>query len=120
MAFDTGDVMDRVMQNAAANLLANALILQAAHKAKLSIANPYPHNNPSKPGEWPKARTFNLRDAVDIEPRSVAEIMNRGWIRVGVLKGAEYGYFLTLPRFGRKGIADTHAELIGTGGYRVG
>jgi len=67
-----------------ARLMAAAVLLQAEHKRDLSKANPAPHGNPSKPGEYPKARTYNLRDAVSIEKVGPYEV------RVGYLRSAWY------------------------------
>jgi hypothetical protein len=84
-------------------VLAAATLLQAEHKRDLSRMNPPPHLNSSKPGEFPKARTLNLRNAVTLKKISVAHY------RVGYLTNASYIVFLS--RRLRKTIKDT-AERI--------
>lgn len=94
----------------ARRILAAALLLQAEHKRDLSTANPPPHLNSSKPGQYPKARTYNLRDAVVVEPRSPAAIAdNRLRAKVGYLVSADY--ILALTNRKRKNVEDT-AERI--------
>jgi len=65
-------------------LMGAAVLLQAEHKRDLSKANPAPHLNPSKVGEFPRARTYNLRDAVAVEKVGPYEV------RVGYLANAWY------------------------------
>lgn len=96
----------------AKRLLAAALLLQAEHKRDLSKANPAPHRHSSKPGEYPRARTYNLRDAVEVEPRSPAGIADNGLkVRVGYLKSAEY--ILELTKKNRKNVEDTAQRIKG-------
>lgn len=81
---------------AAAELLAIAVRVQAEHKADLSRrANPPPRfAAPSRPGEFPAGRTFNLRDAVALSPSTREEIGRELRVRVGYLAGAKYGAIL--------------------------
>ena len=82
---DNTDAATRDLQRQVeARLMGAGVLLQAEHKRDLSKANPAPHNNPSKPGQYPRARTYNLRDAVAVEKVSPVEI------RVGYLKSAWY------------------------------
>lgn len=113
--FDADAITDELRAKAAKKLLTNAIKLQVRHKRNLSRANPRPHRNPSRPGEFPKARTFNLRDAVAIEPTQLAIIEHTGRVRVGVLVNAVYGEYLFQQ--GWKGIIDSHNELKGMGAY---
>lgn len=113
--FDADAIVDEIRTKAAKKLLTNAVKLQVRHKRNLSRANPRPHKNSSSPGEYPKARTFNLRDAVAIEPTSLTLIEQTGRVRVGVLVNAVYGEYLF--RAGWKGIIDSHNELKGMGAY---
>lgn len=114
--FDANAICDRVTVDAAKVLLRNALVLQAEHKRRLSKFNPRPFRNSSKPGEYPRARTYNLRDAVVIEPSSLSIIEQTGSVSVGVLTGAKYVEWLV--QSGRLGIRKTHADLIAAGKYR--
>lgn len=116
MPFVADEICDRITKDAAKVLLRNALVLQAEHKRRLSKFNPPPHKNSSKPGEYPRARTYNLRDAVVIEPASLAIIEQTGTVRVGVQTNAPYGPILT--KRGRLGIAKTHADLMAGGKYK--
>ncbi len=117
MSFSVASFEKRADQYAAQVLMRNALVLQAAHKRNLSKANPPPRFlSPAKRGQFPKARTFNLRDAVAIEPRSLAVIEQTGIVRVGVLVNAAYGEYLKAN--GWKGIIDTHEQLKSNGAYR--
>lgn len=113
--FDADAISDELRAKAAKTLLTNAVKLQLRHKRNMSRANPAPHTSPSKAGEYPKARTFNLRDAVAIEPRDLKTIEMTGRVRVGVLVNAVYGEYLF--RAGWKGIIDSHNELKSQGAY---
>lgn len=107
----------RMRERAAKIILRNMLTLQAAHKKKLSIANPPPkHDKPAKRGQYPKARTFNLRDCVVVEPASLTTIQYTLTGRTGILMNAMYGAILKAQ--GWKGIEDTHAELKAAGAYK--
>lgn len=114
--FDAGAIIERTRTEAAKLLLRNALVLQAAHKRNLSRFNPPPHGNSSKPGEYPRARTYNLRDSVVVEPASLAIIEETGRVRVGVLMNAKYVDYLV--KNGWLGIAKTHANLKSAGKYK--
>lgn len=113
--FDPGNFEDRIDKLAARRLLRSALKLQARHKRNLSRANPRPHKNSAKPGQYPKARTYNLRDAVAIDPPALSTIEQRQRVRCGVLTNAIYGFYLA--RRGFKGLDDSHFELLSEGGY---
>lgn len=78
---------------------AAALVLQAEHKKDLSVHNPPPHKTPSRPGEFPKFRTLNLRDSVAIQK------IKSGHYRVGYWPGA--WYIVPLHERKRKTVADT-------------
>jgi len=99
-------MLDRIKREQAKRLLAAAVLLQAEHKRDLSRSNPFPHDNPSIPGEYPKGRTWNLRDSVAVEPTTVEGVMRNGWrVRVGYLKGA--WYIEALRKIGRLTVVDT-------------
>lgn len=125
--FETGDIVDaieagieRARDAMAKSLLKKAIKLQVRHKRNLSRANPAPYKNPAKRGEFPKARTFNLRDAVVIEPADLAAVKRQMSVRVGILTTAPYGEYLAHqrpPKVSWKGIRDSHQELIDAGAY---
>lgn len=101
----------------AKKILRNMLILQAAHKQNLRIANPPPkHSNPAKPGQYPHGRTWNARDGVVTEPRNLGTIAQTLTGRTGILINA--AYMAILKNKGWKGIEDTHAELKAAGAYK--
>lgn len=115
MPIDVDAFEQRCREKVGKRIFANMLKLQAAHKRNLSVANPRPHRNPAKRGQFPKARTFNLRDAVAIEPSSLATVIQTLSGAVGVLVSAEYGHYLKTA--GWKGIQDTHDRLRAEGAY---
>lgn len=82
---------------------AAAVLLQGEHKRDLSKMNPAPHRTPSVPGQYPKARTLNLRNAV-----SVQKIKSCVY-RVGYLKSA--WYILPLMKMKRKTVRDTAGRI---------
>ncbi len=82
---------------------AAAVLLVAEHKRDLSIGNPPPHQTPSKPGEFPRFRTLNLRDAVTLARVSQAVY------RVGYMTGA--WYILALQKRKRKTVKDTAMRI---------
>ena len=106
-----GDQVDAQLRAAAAKrLLAAALVLQAESKADYGRSNPAPHANPAPRGEFPRGRTWNLRDGVAIEPADLATVAKTLRVRVGWLSAARYGYFLQAR--GWKGIRDTLARTL--------
>jgi hypothetical protein len=106
-----GDAFERVIREAAAaRVLAAALHFQAEAKKDLGVANPAPHDHPAARGEFPKGRTWNLRDGVVIDPPDLATVRKTLTVRVGWLKGARYGFFLW--KKGWKGLADTLARVL--------
>ncbi len=117
-----GDAWEKAVRLAAAKrLLAAALHLQAEAKRDYSRSNPAPHDHPAPRGEFPKGRTWNLRDSVAVDPASLATIAKTLTVRVGWLSGAKYGFFLMQK--GWKGLRDTLARtrpqleaLLGGGG----
>ena len=80
-------------------LLAAAVLLQAEHKRDLSKTFP----PASIPGQFPAARTFNLRDSVTVVPI-------RGGFRVGYLQNADYIVWLIKGK--RLGIHDTARRIM--------
>lgn len=79
-------------------ILAAAVLLQAEHKRDLSKTYP----PASTPGQYPAARTLNLRDSV-----TVVEIP--GGYRIGYLVNA--AYIVPLVKRGRLGVLDTLARI---------
>ncbi len=96
LADRTDPFLAELQAAAAEELLKLAVVLQAEHKADLSRRHNGPprYDHPAAPGEFPAARTFNLRDSVAISPSTKAEIGRELRVRVGYLEGAKYGAFL--------------------------
>ncbi len=99
----------RLRARAAEILLRNALALQKAHFAALSIANPYPHHTPAQRGEYPRYRTGFGRSQIAVIPIQPEEIARTLQIQVGVRMPAAYMYFLS--RRGWKGLLDTYRAI---------
>lgn len=91
-----GEQLERDLRQAAASLLiVAAQEFQKNHKKDLSKSNPPPrHITPSKPGEYPRGRTWTLKDSVTYEPTNKATVAKTQVVRVGYHKNAEYGVYL--------------------------
>lgn len=96
---------DRLRTQAAERLAACAVMLQTEEMSNLSVANPHPHLNSSKPGEYPRARTFNLRNSIAFQPSHLNDIKRTLRIAVGYAAGAFYGPILVAK--GWLGLLDT-------------
>lgn len=81
-----------VRQASANGLLRATLFFQATHTKNLAKTFP----PASSEGEYPHARTFNLRQSVQYEPTDIATIAREQRIRIGYLKNAWYGVILEL------------------------
>ena len=88
------DPIATIEQRLNRRLLAAAVLLQAEHKGDLSKTYP----PASAPGQFPAARTFNLRDSPTVVPIP-------GGYRVGYLVNASY--IVWLVKRGRLGLIDT-------------
>lgn len=100
---------DRLRQQAAERLVTCAVTLQSEEMGRLSIANPYPHKNPAPQGEYPRARTFTLRNGVQYDSTTLDVIKKELRVRVGYAARAFYGAIL--QRKGWKGLLDTLKDL---------
>jgi len=100
---NSAKILDKLDKQVQARLMGAAVMLQAEHKRDLSKANPRPHLSPSKVGEYPKARTYNLRDAVAVEKVGPYEI------RVGYWASA--WYILPLSNRARLNVTHTAARI---------
>jgi hypothetical protein len=93
------DPTPSILQALDRRLLAAATLLQSEHKRDLSTTYP----PASKPGQYPHARTLNLRDSVTV-------VKIRDGYRVGYAANAVY--IVHLAGRGRRTIIDT-AQRIG-------
>lgn len=106
---DVDKVMRRIRENAGRDLYRKALKVQAQHVKNLSVSNPAPHHNPAPRGEYPRGRTWNLKDAVVVSPASMNEVIQMQAVTVGVRANAFYGR--VLAHRGWKGLIDTRREM---------
>lgn len=95
------DAKRQVREQLAKRLITCAIALQGDHTADLSTSYP----PASTPGQFPHGRTWNLRSAVDYEPKSVAEVAAKLEVRVGYQ--ARAAYILALIRMKRLSLRDT-------------
>lgn len=102
------DAQDRL----ARRILAAGLYLQGEAKRDYSRSNPAPHKNPAPKGEFPRGRTWNLRDSIAVQPETIRGIIAADQtVRVGYLPAAFYG--AALANRGWKGILDTYTRCRG-------
>ena len=87
-------------------LLAAGITLANEHQRRLSVGNPAPHDNPSKPGEYPKLRTGFGRAQFTAWPMSISEVAQSLSVTVGVKEPGWYLEHLAENRK-RKGLLDT-------------
>lgn len=105
-------LVKRAQEGLARRLLTAAVVLQAQAKGDYSKSNPAPHLNPAPRGQFPRGRTWNLRDSIAIQPTTIAGIIREGQtVRVGYLPAAFYG--AALANRGWKGITDSYASVLG-------
>lgn len=102
---DLADFEQRIRRSAAERLVACALALQGEEMRRLSRPNPYPYTDPARKGEYPKARTFNLRNGIWVDPLKLDKVAEQLRIRVGYTARAYYGAILQAK--GWKGLLDT-------------
>lgn len=96
------EMEDKVAQG----LLRGAVFFQTTHRNKLNRSNPRPYDNPSKPGEYPKARTGFGRSNHTFQPSTVSGIKAEGRVRIGYNRNAFYMLVLEMAK-GRLGLRNT-------------
>lgn len=106
------EVMGDLRQQLADRLLRMGVLLQTTQKTRMSVPNPAPHKNPSKPGQYPKLRTGFARGATTLQPSAPEDVKRTLTIRVGFLSNAFYAAVLELLR-GRLGLRRTLDDLRG-------
>lgn len=99
-----------VRQALARKLVAAAVMLVSEHKKRLSVGNPAPHDSPSRPGEYPRARTGFGRAQVDFEPKAPAAVATSLEVVVGLREPGWYLEHLAAER-DRLGLTQTAADL---------
>lgn len=88
-------------------LIACAVAVQGELKQQLSKTGP-----PSKPGEFPRWVTGNLRESIVYEPTSPQDAGREQKVRVGYSKAGFYGAILELAK-GRLGFKEVATRLNG-------
>lgn len=105
------EAKQQIAHASAAGLLRAAVFFQTTFKNRLNKSNPRPYLDPSKPGEYPRARTGFGRSNVMYEPTSVAEVEKKGYVRIGFSKNAWYMAYLEVYK-GRKGMLATLRDIL--------
>lgn len=89
---------------------------RVVHDGKLSVANPWPYHDSSKPGEYPRTRTGAGRAALTQEPISIQGIKDAGMVtRIGFIATEPHLLYLELAKKierRRKGLLDTLNEIL--------
>lgn len=98
-------------REAAIRVLRAGIYFKNEHKRRLGVSNPRPYKTPSKPGEYPRARTHALQNAVmtDVSSQS-AVIVNGMRIRIGLSVNVWYGLYLE-QELGRLGFEQSVRDL---------
>jgi hypothetical protein len=99
-------VLKLTREQIAEGLLRAAILFQQVHRQSLSKTFP----PASKIGQYPAARTFNLRDSVTYQPGTLAEIGKELKVKLGYFEHAWYGARLEL-KMGRLGLEHTMDRL---------
>lgn len=73
-------------------------------------ANGRIYYNPSQPGEYPKLRTGAGQKSITHEPKTVAEVMDTMYVRVGYVLGDHHLLTLEMEQH-RKGLIDLLDEM---------
>jgi hypothetical protein len=79
-----GDVVFQQIQLAAAKgMLEAALLFVEEYRKRVSVPNPAPYKNSSRPGEYPRLRTGEGRRQLVLDPPTVAGAKSKGfvWVR---------------------------------------
>jgi hypothetical protein len=97
----------KVRRVAAEYVFDAALLAQQELMDALDV--PYPPA--SRPGEFPRRRTGNLRMSVEVFPKSVRQVMRTGSVTIRYGAKGFYGNIL-VEKLGRKGPADVVARAL--------
>lgn len=80
-------VFQAISAGAAKGIMAAMLAFETEHRKRVSVPNPPPYKNSSKPGEYMRLRSGAGQKALTHEPASLAELQKTGVGRVGFRKG---------------------------------
>lgn len=117
---DTGNTNGGLSQEQASRFIAAAVLLVNRHKVLLSKpvvavrtrAGGRRVTGRSSPGEYPRADTGMLRNAITIAPKTtLAEVMRTAHIQVGIRRRAWYGAYLEVV-YQRLGLSHTIRNML--------
>lgn len=99
-----------IQKAAAEGLLAAAVLFENQHKLRISVPNPPPYLNSSKPGEYMRLRTGEGLKGMAHEPLTWQEVVKTGYVRVGFVVNVKYMLILELA-MQRKGLLQTLNDM---------
>ena len=117
---DTGNTNGGLSQEQASKFIAAAVLLVNRHKVLLSKPVVAVRTRTggrrvtgrSSPGEYPRADTGMLRNAITIAPKTtLAEVMRTAHIQVGIRRRAWYGAYLEVV-YQRLGLSHTIRNML--------
>jgi hypothetical protein len=88
--------MAEIRKAAAEGLLAAGVLFMNQVRQRVSVPNPPPYLNSSKPGEYPRLRTGAGQKALTMEPSTPDEVVASGFVRVGYVQGDHHLLILEL------------------------
>ena len=83
-----------IQRKTAEGLLVAAVRFEQVHKGLISVPNPPPYLESSKPGEYMRLRTGDGLKGCTHYPETWQEVVKTGWVRVGF--GVSVLYMLSL------------------------
>lgn len=104
------NVMKDITKEQAGRLISAAEYFAKVHSQRLSVPNPAPHVNSSRPGEYPRSRTGKLARSVTYWPSRVQEVAKKLEISLGYLPEAFYGGILE-KKMRRLGLQRTMTDI---------
>lgn len=113
------DLLQVTREEMARRLVACAVFFIGQHQIRLNKSNPAPHNNPSKPGEYPKKRTGFGQKSVKMGTTDLGDITRTLRVTVGYDALAPYMPHLEIVS-ARLGLVNTLGDLVPQLGAIVG
>lgn len=104
------NVMRDITKEQAGRMISAAEYFAKIHSQRLSVPNPAPYNNSSRPGEYPRSRTGKLARSVTYWPTRIQEVAKKLEVSLGYLPQAFYGGILE-KRMRRLGLQRTMADI---------
>lgn len=88
------ELMGSIRKELAGRMISAAKHFTEIHSKRLSVPNPAPHVNSSRPGEYPRSRTGNLARSVAYTPTTTAKVSASMKVTIGYKPEAFYGGIL--------------------------